>query len=75
MEKPTLERIDERLSNLITDNSQEHEQILAQTTKTNGKVAEISKTQERLTGALIAINVIVLPVVIGVLINWLTAKL
>jgi len=75
MEKPTLERIDERLSNLITDNSQEHEQILAQTTKTNGKVAEISKTQERLTGALIAINVIVLPVVIGVIINWLTAKL
>ena len=75
MDKPTLERIDERLSNLITDNSQEHEQILAQTTKTNGKVAEISKTQERLTGALIAINVIVLPVVIGVLINWLTAKL
>ena len=75
METPTLERIDERLSNLIADNSQEHEQILAQTTKTNGKVAEISKTQERLTGALIAINVIVLPVVIGVLINWLTAKL
>ena len=75
METPTLERIDERLSNLITDNRQEHEQILAQTTKTNGKVAEISKTQERLTGALIAINVIVLPVVIGVIINWLTAKL
>ena len=70
-----LEVVVERLDNLKCDNAQEHAQILAQTTKTNGKVAEIVKIQERMIGALVAINAIILPVVIGVLVSWINARI
>jgi hypothetical protein len=70
-----LEVIVERLDNLKEDNAQEHQAILVQTTKTNGKVADIIRVQERMIGALIAINIIILPVVIGVLTTWINSKL
>ena len=71
MAKATLEVIDERVKNLILDNSQEHQMILAQTTKTNGKVADISKIQERTIGAMIVLNMFVVPVILAVIIDFI----
>jgi hypothetical protein len=48
--------------------------ILAQTTLTNGKMAEIQKWKERITGGMIVINVIVLPVVMFLFYQYLTKK-
>ena len=73
-----LDVIVERLDNFRRDedarevkNSQEHQAILIQTTKTNGKVAEISKIQERLIGGLIVLNIFIVPVIIKILISWI----
>jgi hypothetical protein len=66
-----LEVVIERLDNFKADNAQEHSQILVQTTKTNGKVAEISKIQERLIGGLIVLNIFIVPVVIKIILSWI----
>jgi len=66
-----LEVVIERLDNLKDDNRQEHEAILVQTTKTNGKVADISKIQERLIGGLIVLNIFIVPVVIKIILSWI----
>ena len=73
-----LDVIVERLDNFRKDedareikNSEEHAKILAQTTKTNGKVAEISKIQERLIGGLIVLNIFIVPVIIKILLSWI----
>ena len=73
-----LDVIVERIDNFRKDedareikNSQEHQAILAQTTKTNGKVAEISKIQERLIGGLIVLNIFIVPVIIKLILSWI----
>jgi hypothetical protein len=71
MTEVTLEVIDERLKNFIEENTKEHESILVQTTKTNGKVAAISRWQERLIGAWLVFSVMIIPVFVIVVAEWI----
>ena len=71
MTEVTLEVIDERLKNFIEQNAKEHESILFQTTKTNGKVAAISRWQERLIGAWLLFSALIIPVFVIVVAEWI----
>jgi len=75
MPEVTLEVIAERLTNLIEENAKEHQAILVQTTKTNGKVAAVSKWQERIIGAVAILSAVVLPVAIAVFSQFLLKAL
>jgi len=48
--------------------------ILIQTTATNGKMAEIQRWKERMTGGIIVLNVIVLPTVMFLFYQYLSKK-
>jgi hypothetical protein len=74
-EEITLEIIGERLKNLIDENAKEHASILAQTTKTNGTVKDLVKWKWLLIGGGVILNIIVLPVVISVVIQFLIKAL
>jgi hypothetical protein len=54
----------ERLDNLKKDNDEAHARIEKQTTATNGKVASISRWQERTIGAVAILSTVILPIII-----------
>ena len=74
-EEITLDIIDERLKNFIEENAKEHAGILAQTMKTNGTVKDLVKWKWLLIGGGVILNIIVLPVVIAVFIQFLLKAL
>jgi hypothetical protein len=70
-----------KLENLIITNKDEHQVILAQVLRTNGSVKEhnvkidsLEKWKNRLTGGLLVINIVVLPVVFYLLYQRLEGK-
>lgn len=67
MQKITLEVIHERLNNLITDNKDDHEKIIAQTTKTNGRVSKHDVWLNRIIGGLILTEIILVPLAIYII--------
>lgn len=60
----------ERINNLIETNKTEHEAILIQTTKTNGRVTKLESWQNRIIGGMVIVDIIVLPLVLW----WITTK-
>jgi hypothetical protein len=60
----------ERINNLIETNKTEHEAILIQTTRTNGRVNGLEKWQNRIIGGMVVVDVIILPLVLW----WITTK-
>jgi hypothetical protein len=60
----------ERINNLIETNKTEHEAILTQTTKTNGRVTKLESWQNRIIGGMVIVDIIVLPLVLW----WITKQ-
>jgi len=69
------ETILERLNNLIMDNKEEHKNILAQTTKTNGSVADIQRWRYICTGVILLMNVFFVPIILAIAIQWILKAL
>jgi hypothetical protein len=70
MSKITNEVLFERIKNLTDNNTKEHEAILTQTTKTNGRVTKLESWQNRIIGGMVIVDIIVLPLVLW----WITTK-
>lgn len=71
----------ERLNNLISTNKEEHSQILEQVKKTNGSVCshekeikKLNKYKDYLSGALVIVNLFVVPVLIWLVYAHLNGK-
>lgn len=64
IEKITLEVLDERLTNFFRENKEDHNSLIAQTTKTNGRVNKLELWQNRIIGGMIIVDIIVVPVAI-----------
>ena len=60
----------ERINNLIETNTKEHDAILTQTTKTNGRVTKLESWQNRIIGGMVIVDIIVLPLVLW----WITKQ-
>jgi len=76
--KITLDVLEERLSNWFAENKRDHEEIIKQTTKTNGtvkdnreEIVKIKQWQGKMIGGLIILNVIVWPIALLLLKNYL----
>ena len=52
-------------------NESDHAKIIVQTTKTNGRVCDLEGLKNKILGALVMTNLIILPVVFILLSNWL----
>ena len=72
MKKISNEVICERLENFFRENKSDHEQIITQTTKTNGSVASLQKWRYQITGALIVLNIFVVPIILFLVYRQLT---
>ena len=72
MKKQTIDNdvLLERINNLIETNKSEHEAILTQTTKTNGRVTKLESWQNRIIGGMVIVDIIVLPLVLW----WITKQ-
>lgn len=70
-----LSVIVERLDNFRTENAKEHAALLEQTTRTNGTVADLVWWKGITIGALIILNLFAVPVIVAILIQFVTKSL
>jgi Mg2+ and Co2+ transporter CorA len=75
MTQEDINVIVERLKNFQEENNKSHERLIAQTTKTNGSVAEIKMWQERIIGAITILSAVVLPIFISVVIKFVISNI
>jgi len=62
--KITLEVLDERISNFFRENKEDHDILIDQTTKTNGRVSKLEAWKNIIVGGLIILNTVVWPVIL-----------
>jgi hypothetical protein len=62
-----------RIEELLNSHTEVHKQILTQTTNTNGKVADIQKWRERVSGGIV-VCAFVIPTFFGV-IGWMAYQI
>lgn len=71
MSKPiTNEVLCERLDNLIKDNSEDHQKIIIQTTRTNGTVSKHETWLNRIIGGMIISNIVLVPILLYLLFEY-----
>jgi Mg2+ and Co2+ transporter CorA len=75
MTQEDINVIVERLKNFQEENNKSHERLIAQTTKTNGSVAEIKMWQERIIGAITILSAVILPIFISVVIKFVISNI
>jgi hypothetical protein len=73
--KQTIGIVIERLDNLKSDNAQEHKAILDQVLKTNGAVADIQKWRYLITGALVIMNIFIVPIIVAVVVKYIITRI
>jgi len=73
-----LEGLEKLFNEKFTTNAKEHEAIIKQTTKTNGttgdnsrRLTKLEKAKAKVVGALILANVLIVPIGIAIIINWI----
>jgi len=78
-EKPDIKVLLERVDNLIETNKNEHKTIIDQVRKTNGtlgvhdvRIGKLERWKSTITGALIVINVIIVPILLYLIYIQLT---
>jgi len=64
LKKITLEVLDERISNFFRENKEDHDILIDQTTKTNGRVSKLEAWKNIIVGGLIILNTVVWPVIL-----------
>lgn len=69
-----LEALTEIVHTNTIGNKEEHFKIFEQTSKTNGRVTQLEKSKNMLVGALIFVNVIIVPIALSVITKWLNSK-
>ena len=72
--KVLLAKLESMADVVLANNSSNHEAhqaILVQTTKTNGRVTALEKTKNMLTGGLIFVNIIVVPIFLYLVLKYL----
>jgi hypothetical protein len=62
--KITLEVLDERISNFFRENKEDHDILIDQTTKTNGRVSKLEAWKNVIVGGLVILNTVVWPVIL-----------
>jgi hypothetical protein len=65
----------ERLTNIRDENVREHATIIEQVKKTNGTVADLVRWKERMLGAIVIMNVVIMPIIVAVLIKFVVDNL
>lgn len=63
----------ERIKNFQEENKQQFCTLFEQVKKTNGSVADIQKWRFMITGALVIMNIILVPVIVSILIKFATS--
>ena len=69
-----LEGVTKLITDKFVENEKSHNIILIQTTKTNGRVSELENLKNKVIGALIVMNIILLPIVYIILSNWISKR-
>jgi hypothetical protein len=73
MQEITNETLNERLNNFFRENKEDHNEIIKQTTKTNGTVQDLQRWRYTMTGGLLVLNLFIVPVVIFLVCKYLGA--
>jgi len=66
-----LEGVTKLINEKFTENEKSHNAILAQTCKTNGRVSNLEDWKNKIIGALLMMNLVILPIVFMAINNWI----
>ena len=67
-----LEGVTKLINEKFNENEKSHNAILAQTCKTNGRVSNLEDWKNKIIGALLMMNLIILPIVFMAINNWIS---
>jgi hypothetical protein len=69
-----LEGVTKLINEKFEHNAEQHNDILTQTKKTNGRVTDLESWKNKVIGALVMTNIIILPVMFMIISSWFNRK-